>query len=186
MRSRSRPGLTVVELLVVIVVIGILFALLMPVLGVLRQRAAKTATITLMRQVADAIFAYDRDGRFQASGAPAAFAAAPVAYLILRSDPSGSPYLQLPVARAGDATGNPSGTWADDSTILDDWGLPLQFAPADYTQAGTGRRWLATASIRSTAGTVSVATDDLVFRYDASENATNPDKAGSGSWYLVQ
>jgi len=67
-RSSSRAAFTLIELLVVIAIIGILAAMLLPVLGKVRDSANKAKAKTEMADLVTAINAYDTDyGRFPIS-----------------------------------------------------------------------------------------------------------------------
>lgn len=61
MKTNSRAGFTLIELLVVIVIIGILVALLMPAIGIARERADRTAEISNMQQITLGILAHAVD-----------------------------------------------------------------------------------------------------------------------------
>jgi len=168
-RSPGRTGVTLMELLVVIVVIMVLVGLMMGGLSLVRHRAAKTATVSLLRQVADAVFAYGQDGGFARAGSVTDFAARPVKYLILVPNKQGISYLELPIARAGDGAGTAVEAWQEDGTILDFWGSPIRFE--GFSEGGTARRHLAVGTLRSEAGTAST-TDDIRCLYDSSAGGT--------------
>lgn len=57
-RPRIQPGFTLIELLVVISIIGLLIALLLPVLGSARASARNTACLSNLRQTAAALINY--------------------------------------------------------------------------------------------------------------------------------
>ncbi len=59
--SRPRRGFTMIELLVVVAVIGILMALLMPALSILRRSQRKASTMDLMQHVTTALTNYLAD-----------------------------------------------------------------------------------------------------------------------------
>jgi len=66
-RRRSLHGFTLIELLVVITIIGILIALLLPVLSRARIAAQKTVCMSNLRQIGIAMLAYELDtGRLPA------------------------------------------------------------------------------------------------------------------------
>jgi prepilin-type N-terminal cleavage/methylation domain-containing protein len=54
-------GLTLLEVLTVIAIVGILAALAFPVMGALQNRAAKTQDMTNLRSMAQAVLLYDTD-----------------------------------------------------------------------------------------------------------------------------
>lgn len=58
---KLRPGFTLIELLVVIAIIAILAALLFPVFARAKASAKKTACISNLRQIGDAIVMYEND-----------------------------------------------------------------------------------------------------------------------------
>jgi prepilin-type N-terminal cleavage/methylation domain-containing protein/prepilin-type processing-associated H-X9-DG protein len=55
----SRPGITLIEVLVTIGIIGILFSLLLPAIAASRGAATKTQCISNMRQIGQALTAYE-------------------------------------------------------------------------------------------------------------------------------
>src|SRR5258708_4443118 len=62
-RRRARLGFTIVELLVVVGIIAVLIGLLIPVLGIARQRAHTTTCLANLRQIGMAISSYANDNR---------------------------------------------------------------------------------------------------------------------------
>jgi len=63
--NRRRPAFTLIELLVVIAIIGILVALLLPVLGRMKAKAQNAACVSQLRQlgVAARLYAEDNDSK---------------------------------------------------------------------------------------------------------------------------
>lgn len=59
--NRTRPGFTMVELLIVVVIIGILISLLLPVIGNIREKARKTASRALIDGLSAALERYHID-----------------------------------------------------------------------------------------------------------------------------
>lgn len=70
--SRSKQGFTLIEVLVVLAVISILFAILLPVFASVRARSRQTACASNLRQIGTAIFLYaqDYDQRMPYAGDP--------------------------------------------------------------------------------------------------------------------
>lgn len=64
----QKAGFTLTELLVVIVVVAILAALLMPVLGTMRQRGNQAASLSNMRQIGAVMLAYAADHDYELPG----------------------------------------------------------------------------------------------------------------------
>lgn len=64
-RSVAKTGFTLVEILVVIAILGVLAAILFPVLGLIRERGRQTACIGNLQQLykAFAMYAQSHDGR---------------------------------------------------------------------------------------------------------------------------
>jgi prepilin-type N-terminal cleavage/methylation domain-containing protein len=147
MNAKPR-GFTLIELLTVVAIIGILIALLMPVLSNVRRSAKETATRALIKSIETAIAAYEFDwGQFPPDGLAGAVNALdtgnnpyPVSnsnalfyYLTtpFRVTPNAAkgevwaskdvgPYLDVPVRNQV-----PNG--AKNIDIVDVWGRPLQY-----------------------------------------------------------
>ncbi len=160
---KAKRGFTMIELLTVIAVIGILMALLLPVLANVRRNAKETATRTLIKSIETAIAAYEFDwGVFPPDGLTAAVTA-------LSPTVSGAPtynvsnssalyyYLSTPFritntpakgeVWASKDTGpyldvpvrnqkNPGTASAKATDIIDVWGRPLQYNNVRDTVAG--------------------------------------------------
>ena len=60
-KQRARLGFTLVELLVVVAIIGILAALLVPVVGRMRNAALTTASVSNLRQIHMMLTSYLND-----------------------------------------------------------------------------------------------------------------------------
>ena len=146
MKLKSR-GFTLIELLTVIAIIGILMALLLPVLSTVRRNAKETATRALIKSIETAIAAYEFDwGVFPPDGLSAAVTAydsggatysvsnSNALYYFLttpfRISPTAAkgevwaskdvgPYLDVPVRNQ-----KMNGKAVD---IIDVWGRPLQY-----------------------------------------------------------
>ena len=152
----AKRGFTMIELLTVIAVIGILMALLLPVLANVRRNAKETATRTLIKSIETAVAAYEFDwGVFPPDGlgtAAPALTPAGGSYTVTNSNAlyyflttpfritntaakgevwaskDTGPYLDVPVRNQKINGGN--------TDIIDVWGRPLQYNNVRDTAVG--------------------------------------------------
>lgn len=78
--GRGRPGLSVLELLVVVSIIGLLIALVLPALQMARESARRTNCLNNMRQIGSAMMQFEQArGRLPSGGEGTDFSASPPA-----------------------------------------------------------------------------------------------------------
>ncbi|MDA3962521.1 MAG: type II secretion system protein [Planctomycetota bacterium] len=157
---RPTRGFTLIELLVVIGIIGVLAALLMPALNMLRNKQKSVATQKLMQSVGFALDQYISSYAILGDDATRkgdAFRADPLTYLV--TNPR-EPYLELKQIQM------------DGNTLLDAWIQPIHFMIDNRGMAAaTSGTFVYTARVQMVSGGANDGkkTDDIVYGLDVSE-----------------
>jgi len=186
MPASPKRAFTLIELLVVVSVIAIVLALLIPALGLLKQKAKVAKTLDLMQHVTTALTNYLADyPMLGPDGDPAskAFADKPLQFLVIaQRQAKKEPYLELEMRQM--AKGPGPGLQAVEllsevEHILDHFPSPdranrLQFEIISEQLASSTRWFTKQVRVISTAGTPNDPKDDLIFEYTTE----------SGQWEL--
>lgn len=172
----NRRAFTMLELLVVVTIMAILAGGVMAMLGILKKQEKRFATKKMIsEEIVCALNTYL--GRWPTLGDTSAkdFRAAPWQYLYARARrTAGGEMTELPVhrlvkARAGGTTCEMAGNQAQGTHVVDYFGNGtdniLNFI---VIEGGTGRtRYAKAIEIRSSAGTLTKDSDDILFRFVA-------------------
>jgi prepilin-type N-terminal cleavage/methylation domain-containing protein len=192
----SRSGFTAIELLVVVAIIAILAAMLLPALGLLRRMSYKAKTTNTMNQLTHAVSSYlDTYSRLGSLSDPTdtdtmhslAFRCDPFYFLYktpkaMGNEPFITPTLRSLVTAVGPNACQPATSPMTATHICDAYGSAagnvLSWKIVNGTPLGGGVSFSFTQTIdlRSSAGTPSDMTDDIIFHFDS----------GTQRWDLVK